>query len=242
MRKIYLIHLRNSLLLSLMAVGTAQAQRYSHATLWSRVTLNRRLNANWSVQGEYHWRRQNNFLISRWNPLGNPFLQAGRIIVSYQRKAWTFQLNPNYFHAHPLLGKAADFNNPAGSEWRLATYAEWAKIRKKFTLRLRGGYEYRFLERNDFKSTGRARFRIQGRYNVSDRVRWIVSDEPLVNVGPNAAPVFFSQNQAYTGFDFDLIQPWLGAEVGYLYVLRKRLNGVEFDNEHALGVQLKIRL
>ncbi|MCY7349857.1 MAG: DUF2490 domain-containing protein [Cytophagaceae bacterium] len=228
--------------MSVLCIGVAQAQRYNHATLWSRVTLNKRLNPNWSVQGEYHWRRQNNFHTSKWNLLENPFLQAGRIILSYQRKDWTFQLNPNFFYAHPLLGKEADFTNPAGREWRLAAYAEWARVRTKVTLRLRGGYEYRFLERNAFEPTGRARFRIQGRYNVSERVRWVLSTEPLVNVGPNPAPVFFSQNQAYTGLDFDLIQPWLGAEIGYLYVLRKRQSGIEFDNEHALGLQLKIRL
>lgn len=234
---------RNLLTLScLLTALAAQAQRYSHATVWTRVQVTKKLGTHWELQGEYHLRRQNNFHHSRWQPFENPYLSGYRLQVSYRSGPWTVQFLPTYFFNYPLLGKDEDFNNPAGAEWRFVGYVEWAKTWKRFTLRLRPGYEYRLLERNDYRPTGRARFRVQGRLAFGDHLRWILGTEPMLNVGPNPAPLVFNQNQAYTGLDFDLISNTLGLEIGYYYLFRQRRTVVEFDDEHALNIQLKIRL
>lgn len=225
----------------LLLASVAYGQRYTHFTLWSRVQVKKEFNDRWDVFGEFHYRRQSNYHHGRYNLLDSPFLNAVRLVGSYHTGAWTFQLNPSFFYSHSLLGREEDFNVPAGGEWRFAAYAEWECAWNRLTLRLRPGYEYRLLERNGYVPTGRARFRVQGRYAVGERAEWVLSTEPMLNVGPNAVPVPFNQNQAYTGLDLDLLD-WLGLEVGYLYVFRQRRTVVEFDNEHALNVQVKIQM
>lgn len=220
----------------------ARAQRYPHYTIWSRVQVQKRLSNRVDLLGEYHFRQQNDLHDQIQTPLDRPLVRAFRLVGSYRAGAWTFQFNPSFFRSHQLIGKEDDFATPPNPEWRLAAYVEWARTWQRFTLRVRPGYEYRFQERNDYVPTGRARFRVQGRYALTERTRWVLGTEPLLNVGPNPSPVLFSQNQAYTGLDFDLCKTWLGLEVGYLYVFRQRRTRVEFDDEHALNVQLKFRL
>lgn len=232
---------KHLLLGCLLLATSARGQHYRHFTLWSRVQVKKEFNDRWDLASEFHYRRQSNYRHGQYNFLDSPFLNAVRLIGSHHAGAWTFQLNPSFFYSHSLLGREEDFNVPAGGEWRLAAYAEWERTRQRFTLRVRPGYEYRLLERNDYAPTGRARLRVQGRCAVGERAEWVLSTEPMLNVGPNAVPVPFNQNQAYTGLDLDLLD-WLGLEVGYLYVFRQRRTVVEFDNEHALNVQLKIQL
>ncbi len=224
-----------------LLAGVARGQHYSHATLWTRLNVGKEFGSHWSVQGEVQWRRQNNYNQSRWNPLINPYFHAYRLLLSYRTGPWTFQLNPNYIQSYALLGKPADFNNPRGNEYRFAAYVEWARTRNRSTLRLRSGYEYRLLERRDYQPTGRFRFRVQGRHRLTERAAWVLGSEPLVNVGPNAASVFFNQNQAYTGLTYR-VSSHLNLEAGYFYVLRQRQSRVEFDNEHALNLAARIDL
>lgn len=216
-------------------------QYYNHATLWTRLVVSKTFTPHWSVQGEVHVRRQNNYLISRLNPLTNPYFNGYRLLLSYRKGPWTFQLNPNYFKSYQLLGKKADFSSPRGQEFRFAAYAEWARTWNRSTLRVRSGYEYRLLERLAYQPTARFRLRVQGRQQLSDRSAWILGTEPLLNVGPNAAPTWFNQNQAYTGFTYRLTSH-LSTEAGYLYVFRQRQSRVEYDNEHALNLVLRMDL
>lgn len=231
-----------ALVACLLLAASAHAQTYRHYTVWSRIQVQKRFSKRFELTGEYHYRQQNDFQDAIQTPIDRPLTRAVRLVGTYRRGAWAFMLNPSYFLSHQLVGKEADYTVPSNAEWRLAAYAEWARTWGRFTFRVRPGYEYRLLERNGYAPTGRARLRVQGRYTLGKRVRWLVADEPLLNVGPNAVPVLFNQNQASTSLDFDLCQNWLGLEVGYMNIFRQRRTRVEFDNEHALNVQLKIRL
>lgn len=224
-----------------LLAGTACGQHYPHTTLWTRVVLSKTLTPRWSVQGEAHWRRQSDYRVSSLNPLPQPYFHGYRLLLNYRRGPWTFQLNPNYFKIYPLLGKKSDFSVPGGQDFRLSAYAEWARTRRRSTLRIRSGYEYRFLERLAYQPTGRFRLRVQGRRQLTDRTAWVLSTEPLLNVGPNAAPNRFNQNQAYTGLTYRL-NAHLSAEAGYLNVFRQRQTRVEFDEEHALSVTMRLDL
>ncbi len=237
------IHPANLLFVSCLLLGSAAyGQQYQHYTVWSRIQVQKRFTKRFELTGEYHYRQQNDFHDAVQTPLDRPLTRAFRLIGNYRKGAWSFQLNPSYFLSYQLIGKEEDYTVPTNAEWRFAAYTEWARTWKRFTFRVRPGYEYRFQERNNYAPTGRARLRVQGRFALGKRVRWLVADELLLNVGPNAAPLLFNQNQASMSLDFDLYEKWLGLEVGYMNIYRQRRTRVEFDDEHALGVQLKIRL
>jgi hypothetical protein len=226
----------------LLLTTAARAQCYTHYTFWSRVQVQKRFSPRFDLVAEFQYRQQNDLHLRVQTPFDRPFARIYRLVGSYRRGPWSFQINPSYFYNYQLLGKEQDYKTPANPEWRMAVYAEWSRTWGRFNLRLRPGYEYRLQQRDDYAPTGRARFRVQSRLTLGQHLRGIVSEELLLNVAPNAGPVLFNQNQAYAGLDFDLYKTWLGLEVGYLNVYRQRRTRVEFDDEHALNVQVKIRL
>lgn len=224
-----------------VVLNSASAQQYRHFTLWSRLVFNKPLNQRWGIVAEVLYRQQNNYHETKANPLVSPLLRAGRVLVNYRRGNWTFTANPNFFYSYQLLGKEDDYEVPPGSEWRMAGFVENAHPLKKWTIRNRFGYEYRMLERNDWQATGRLRYRLQGRYSFSETVTGILSHELLFNVGPNKTAPFYNQNQALAGLNWR-VSKHIGAEMGYLYLLRKRRNGFEYDHEHAINVALTLFL
>lgn len=228
------------MLSSIVNRSIAQDQ-YRHFTLWSRLVVSKPINQRWSASAEMLYRQQNDYHGSRGNLLARPLLRAGRVLVSYRRGNWTFTANPNFFYSYQLLGKEDDYEVPPGGEWRLAGFVENAHPLKKWTLRNRFGYEYRMLERNDWQATGRLRYRLQGRYAFRPTLTGILSHELLFNVGPNQSGPFYNQNQLLTSLNWRMSER-VGVEAGYLYLYRKRRNGIEYDHEHAINLALTLFL
>lgn len=230
-----------SLLLSNASLG----QTYEHFTSWSRLAVNKKLSEHWEMNAELHWRRQDDFTNSRPNPLSLRLAEGYRISAVYRIKEMAFSFAPIIFHTYPLYAKNSDVSKPVKWELRPVLYAEWTKVLSaKWTFRSRLGYEYRLFQLADNSlgdEQGRARLRLQLRYNINKLNLAYISEEPLYNVSPNVPANSFSQNQIYFAYNHTFT-PHFSAEIGYMWNHRQRATLVEFDEENVLQTHLLFKL
>ncbi len=220
------------------------AQTYEHYTSWNRLAVNKKLSEHWEMNAEVHWRRQSDFTQSN-NPLALRLSEGYRISGIYRIKEMAFSFAPVIFHSYPLYAKNSDLSKAVKWEFRPVVYAEWTKpLSKKFTFRSRLGYEYRLFQLADNSlgdEQGRARIRVQLRYNVNKANLVYISEEPLYNVAPNVPANSFSQNQLYFAYNH-AFTPHFSTEIGYMWNHRQRATLVEFDEENILQTHFLFRL
>lgn len=231
-------------LLCLAVSFLSQAQHYEHLTLWTRFSVQKKITSKFDIAAEYIWRRQSDFRSDKSNPMAMPLATGYRLNFIYRAKNWNYSLMNWLVRNNALYAKMSDFNRPDRWEIRPSFFAEWNHpLSKKWSLRLRGGYEYRFFKRDDDTwgdEQGRIRFRIQGRYNFNAKNMLLVHNEILYNFPPNVPANTFSQNQSYLGLQHNFT-PHLSSEIGYIYNYRQRASLVEFDEENILQANLYIR-
>ncbi|MDI9861366.1 DUF2490 domain-containing protein [Flectobacillus roseus] len=223
----------------------AQAQNYNHFTVWTRLALQKNIYKNFEVNVEYHFRRQNDYRENSLNPTALPLLEAYRLGLVHREQHLVVSLFPSFFHSYQLYAKASDFNKKDRWEFRPFLMAEWIhSLSPKWTLRLRGGYEYRLFKNDDNtwnESQGRARLRGQIRYIFSPKNNLFLSEELLQNVPPNVPANSFSQNQLYLGYSHNF-SPHFTLETGYMWNHRQRSSLIEFDEEHSIQTHFIVRL
>jgi Protein of unknown function (DUF2490) len=233
------------ILLIFLAYDVSFAQHYQHFTSWNRLALNKRLNDHWEMNAELHWRRQNDFTTPSPNPLTLKLSEGYRISAVYRVKEMAFSFAPIVFHSYPLYAKTTDLVRPTRWEIRPILFVEWTKVlSQKWTFRSRFGYEYRMFQLADGSwgdVQGRARLRLQMRYNLNPNNIVYISEEPLVNVVPNVPANVFSQNQLYFAYNHTF-SPHFSAEIGYMWNHRQRATLVEFDEENVLQTHFLFRL
>ncbi len=229
----------------LLLANTSLAQTYEHFTSWSRLAVNKKLSEHWEMNIELHWRRQNDFTTPSPNPLSLRLSEAYRISGVYRVKEMAFSFAPVVFHSYPLYAKNSDLTKAIKWEIRPVVYAEWTKVlSKKWTFRSRLGYEYRIFQLTDGSygdEQGRARLRLQMRYNINKSNLVYISEEPLYNFAPNVPANSFSQNQLYFAYNH-VFTPHFSAEIGYMWNHRQRATLVEFDEENILQTHFLFRL
>jgi hypothetical protein len=240
MKKIFTVFL-----LFFLTLRSSFAQHYEHFTSWNRLAINKTFNQHWEMNAELHWRRQNDFTTPSPNPLALKLQEGYRISAVYRVKEMAFSFAPIVFHSYPLYGKTTDFVRPTRWEIRPILFTEWTKILSpKWTFRSRLGYEYRMFQQTDNSwgdVQGRARLRLQMRYNLNPKNIAYVSEEPLVNVVPNVPANVFSQNQLYFAYNHTF-SPHFSAEIGYMWNHRQRITLVEFDEENIVQTHFLFRL
>jgi Protein of unknown function (DUF2490) len=229
----------------LLLSASSFAQTYEHFTSWSRLQVNKKLSEHWEMNAELHWRRQSDFTSQSPNPFSLRLSEGYRIAAVYRVKEMAFSFAPIIFHSYPLYAKNTDLVRPVRWELRPVWYAEWTKVlSKKWTFRSRAGYEYRMFQLADGSwgdEQGRARLRLQLRYNLNKNNLVYISEEPLYNVAPNVPTNSFSQNQLYFAYNHSFT-PHFSAEIGYMWNHRQRASLVEFDEENILQTHLLFKL
>lgn len=232
-------------IISVLLSNITLAQTYEHFTSWSRLAVNKKFSEHWEMNAELHWRRQNDFNNSSPNPLSLRLAEGYRISAVYRIKEMAFSFAPIIFHTYPLYAKNSDVTKPVKWELRPTFYAEWTKVlSEKWTFRSRLGYEYRLFQLADNSlgdEQGRARLRLQLRYNINKLNLVYISEEPLYNVAPNVPANSFSQNQIYFAYNHTFT-PHFSAEIGYMWNHRQRATLVEFDEENVLQTHLLFKL
>jgi hypothetical protein len=220
--------------LSVPAVG----QHYQHTALWLRLNANVDLSKRWLLTGDVYYRRQNDFHESSLNFLSRPYLNpCGRVGITYRTPHWAITAFPFvWFNSFPALGKDPDFERPMVQELRPSLYAEWSQnLSKSWSVRLRGGYEYRYFL-ND-PTTARIRFRAYLRYAFSPRLYGYVWQEVMTAAPPNAdlnpQPIDINRVNLMIGRNFS---KHYALEAGYQFTHRQRRTLIEFDEEHALTI------
>lgn len=225
--------------------NTSLGQTYEHFTFWSRLAVIKKLSKHWEMNAELHWRRQNDFTTQSPNPLSLRLSEGYRVSAVYQIKEMTFSFAPIVFHSYPLYAKNSDLTRAIRWELRPVIYAEWIKpLSKKLTFRSRLGYEYRMFQLTDGSwgdEQGRARLRLQMRYNINKTNLVYISEEPLYNVAPNVPTNSFSQNQLYFAYNHAFTSHF-SAEIGYMWNHRQRATLTEYDEENVLQTHLFFRL
>lgn len=233
------------LLFTFLSVNLSKAQVYQHFTSWNRLAINKRIGGRWEMNAEIHWRRQSDFTSTNDNPLSLRLAEGYRISGVYRIKEMSFSFAPIVFHSYPLYAKNTDLTRPPRWEIRPILFTEWTKIlSKKWTFRTRFGYEYRIFQLADGswgEQQGRARLRLQMRYNLDKKNLVYVSEEPLYNVPPNVPANIFSQNQLYFAYNHAFTSHF-SAEIGFMWNHRQRASLVEFDEENILQTHFLFRL
>jgi len=104
----------------------------------------------------------------------------------------------------------------------------------QFSIRVRGGYEYRRFA--DATVTGRARFRVLLRRELSPKLYASLWNETLFPVPPNVAVhQLYEINRTNLAIGRSLNKQFI-LEAGYQFSHRQRRTLTEFDEEHALTV------
>jgi len=216
---------------------TTVGQHYTHSSVWLRFAPTLEINKRWSLTADLWYRRQNALHGSKFNPLASPLLApSGRIGINYRTKHWSFALFPvSIFRAHPVLGKEADYSRPRTTEFRPSMLVEWSQaMPHQFSIRMRGGYEYRRFA--DATVTGRARFRVLLRRELSPKLYASLWNETLFPVPPNVAVhQLYEINRTNLAIGRSLNKQFI-LEAGYQFSHRQRRTLTEFDEEHALTV------
>ena len=225
--------------------ATTIAQNYEHFTSWNRLAVQKTFNNHWEMTADVHWRRQNDFNSSKFNPFALKLMEGFRISTTYRIKDFSLSFAPFLLHTYPLYAKSTDLDRLDRLEIRPAVFGEWSKkLSEKWTFRSRLGYEYRIFKRNDGSfgdEQGRARLRLQMRYSWDKKNTVFVSEEPLYNVVPNVPANSFSQNQLYFAYNH-AFTPHFSFETGYMWNHRQRASLVEFDEENILQTHFIFKL
>ncbi len=212
-------------------------QHYIHTTVWFRAAATWEINDHWNLTGDGWYRRQNDLHSSLLNPLTAPLLSpSGRVGLAYRTEHWAFTFYPIcVFRAYPVLGKEADLIRPRTSEFRPSLLVEWSQdLPYRFSVRVRGGYEYRLFP--GVPPTGRGRFRALIRQELSDKTYLSLWNETLIPIPPNiAVKQRYETNRTNLAIGRSLTEH-LTLEAGYQFSYRQRRTLVEFDEEHALTV------
>lgn len=143
--------------------------------------------------------------------------------------------------ANPMLGKEADFDRKPIPEIRLTGLVEYTyPAAPHLSLRARAAYEYRyFFESGD---AGRFRGRLLARYTLSRRHYLTLWDEWLLMAPPNlVAPNVFDIHRASLLYGYSLGKH-ATLEGGYQFSHRQRKSLSEWDNEHALVLNVLFAL
>jgi Protein of unknown function (DUF2490) len=229
------------LLTTFMPQGV-QAQHYEHATIWARTTITIPLSKNWDGQFEYLHRSQNNFRESRWNPFNHESFEEPRLWFYFKQPKFTIQLNPiTYFYSEPLLGKEADFNIKPNHIWQAVIGLDLRQEQKKWTIKERVQYEYRWLKSLNFVPIGRLRFRGTVQYQATTKTKIQVFDEVFLNTPPHKLARNFDQNWFLVGIIHQL-NKYVGLDLGIMRNYRQRQNRLEFDHETAINVGANFRI
>jgi Protein of unknown function (DUF2490) len=219
----------------------AKAQHYSHTTLWTRLSLQKKTKTL-DNRIEFDLRGQNDFHKSTINPTQKPLMKWIRINSAYTKGHFTYSFIPAIIKSYQLIGSDADFKKAPKNEFRLSFYDELSIPKTKFTTKLRLGYEFRdFYDATKPIKNGRVRFRILESYKVSDKTLLLASMEPQLNIWPNEPPNLFSSNQIYVRIQQNLTKH-LKLETGYNNIFRKRASLIEYDYENAFVCNLTISL
>ncbi|MCY7357887.1 MAG: DUF2490 domain-containing protein [Rudanella sp.] len=133
------------------------------------------------------------------------------------------------------MGKEADYSRPRTKEFRPHLLVEWSQdLSHQFSIRVRGGYEYRRF--TGVPATGRARFRALLRRELSDKTYLSLWNETLIPVAPNiAVKQRYETNRTNLATGRSLTEH-LTLEAGYQFSYRQRRSLIEYDEEHTLTV------
>jgi len=234
-----------TLIIFLLLFNLCQAQHYPHFTMWNRVLVQKKITDRWELSADVHWRTQNSFDGSIFNPLARELMEGYRITTTYKQKEFTFSFAPFLVHSYPLYANNNDLARPIRLEVRPAFVVEWTKkLTEKWTFRSRFIYEYRIFQRNDGiwgDEQARTRVRLQMRYAWNPKNTMFISEEPLYNIPPNQPPNSFSQNQLYVAYNH-AFTPHFSLETGYSWNHRQRATLIEFDEENVLQTHFIFRL
>ena len=218
------------------------AQHYTHSTFWGRLIVATPLSNNWDIQFEYVHRSQNNYRESKWNPFGHEALEEPRLWFNFKQKNYTVFLNPiTYYYSLPMLGKEADFNIKPNTIWQACVGIEAKQNIKKWTIKERMLYEYRFLKSLNYVPVGRVRLRALVQYALTDKTKLQAYSDVFLNTPPHRFPYLFDQNWSLMGLSHQFT-PKFTMELGYMRNHRVRLNRIEFDEENAVNMAFNFKL
>ena len=235
--------MKNKLIIGLIVLPfLVKAQHYDHTTFWGKIIANTPLSKKWDFQFEYVHRSQNDYHISKINPLSKESLEELRAWFYYKRNNFTLQFNPvTYIYSKILLGKEADYFLKPNIEWRSTMGLVVKQNVSKWTFQERIQYDYRWMKILNYKPIGRVRLRGTIQYAVTDKTKLQCFEEVFLNALPHKLKNDFDQNWALIGIVHQLT-PKIALDIGYMRNHKKRPNGVEFDEENAISLGLNFRL
>ena len=219
-----------------------KAQHYDHTTFWGKIIVNTPLSTKWDYQFEYVHRSQNDYHISKWNPLSKESLEELRLWFYYRKNNFTVQFNPvTYIYSKILLGKEADYFLKPNIEWRSTMGLVLKQNVSKWIFQERVQYDYRWMKNLNYQPIGRIRLRGTVQYALTEKTKLQCYEELFLNAPPHKLKNNFDQNWALIGISHQLT-PKFAFDIGYMRNHRKRQNGVEFVVENAINIGLNFKL
>jgi hypothetical protein len=139
--------MKNKVIIGLMIMPFwIRAQHYEHSTFWGKIVANTPLSTKWDFQFEYVHRSQNDYHISKWNPISKESLEELRAWFYLKKGNATFQFNPlTYIYSKFLLGKESDYTARPNIEWRSTLGLELRQNASRWTFKQRVQYDFRWM-------------------------------------------------------------------------------------------------
>ena len=222
----------------ILFIQTMQAQ--PHYNAWFRGTLSIPVDKNIKIDTEYLHRRQNGF--GNNNMFDNNLMFAVINWVHYQHNEDVkFSLSPfAYFSNYKIIREKSDETAKPVSEIRFSGSVELQNaILKKFYIVNRTALEYRNLE--SIRDIMRLRNRFGFRYVFTEKVRFGIYDEILINLTGTTAEHNFDHNRIGFNFEYKVL-PNFKIDFGYIYIVRLPIKSYSkiYENNFSMNVTYQL--
>jgi Protein of unknown function (DUF2490) len=214
----------------LLFAAMTQAQT-AHHTLWTKVTLAKKINKKVVSETELIYRRQDFLANDERGMLQQPLLYAVRTMLHYRPTSnWTLSALPfAYFYAYPLLSQKIDIQKDRVSEMRFLAFATHRFFYKKWEWNNRFGVEERLQKtsvQSDFNRSTRLRFQSKISHHLAPKHTISLFDElfftfPQKNLEHNRLGIVYTYRWS----------EHCRSELGYMFIQRQKTNF--WENEYS---------
>ena len=211
----------------------AQKKTENQNLLWTRYSLEVKINDQWQVKQELEER-------TYWFPWRQHQFLSRTLINRKFNKGWNVSAGVTYFiQSLPHDPYVKKFTN--NDEIRLQIeLGNKQKISDKFSIGHRYWSEFRFFEQSDSKfefENIRMRYRLEFQYLLVNKITLKASDEIFLNIGNKITYNVFDQNRYGTSLQYMPLNDF-GIEIGYINWFQQRKSGDEFYNRNIVRFTL----
>jgi hypothetical protein len=209
--------------------ATAQKNIEKQDLLWTRYALRLKVDDHWTVRQELENR-------TYWFPWRQHQFVTRTMADRKLGMGWNAGLGMAFFN-HSLPNDPRLEISENQSEFRPQLELAYRQdISDKVSLSHRYWSEFRFLEQSNggfIMENNRSRYKLEIRYQPTDRLSFQFYDEILINIGGKIVQNVFDQNRYGASVQYMALKT-IGFELGYFNWFQQRRSGIDFYDRNII--------